>query len=296
MIMLNRCKINGQTHFSGQILFIWLYNLGIDYDFIPAYQIQMSAGRNFSRDFVSDKNAVILNENASSLLGFKDPADAIHQKILHGDHDTLTIVGVTPNYHHLGLQKIIDPMIILLRPNFSQFYSIKINAGQTQQAIASLKVTWSRYFPRDPFDYFFLDESFGQQYKADALFGTVFAIFAFLAILIACFGLLGLSAYNVLQRTKEIGIRKVLGASVQSILLLLSKDFLKLIIISLFLAIPFGWYIMSKWLEDYAFRIHIGWWVFAFAGATALIIAIITIYIQTMKAAVKNPVTSLRSE
>jgi putative ABC transport system permease protein len=275
---------------------VTLYNLGVDYDFIPSYQIQLVAGRNFSKDFVSDKKAVLLNENASTLLGFKNPATAINQKILRGGQDTLTIVGVTENYHHLGLQKIIDPMIILLRPNFPQYYSVKINEGQTQQTITSLKTIWNRYFPRDPFDYFFLDESFGQQYKADGLFGTVFAIFAFLAILIACFGLLGLSAYNVLQRIKEIGIRKVLGASVQSILLLLSKDFLKLIIISLFLAIPFGWYIMSKWLEDYAFRIHIGWWVFVIAGASALIIAVITIYIQTLKAAIKNPVNSLRSE
>jgi putative ABC transport system permease protein len=287
---------NPSKKLNGNDAGVTLYNLGVDYDFIPSYQIQLVAGRNFSKDFVTDKNAVLLNENASTLLGFKNPSDAINQKILRGGHDTLTIVGVTENYHHLGLQKIIDPMIILLRPNFSQYYSVKINEGQTQQAIASLKTIWNRYFPRDPFDYFFLDESFGQQYKADGLFGTVFAIFAFLAILIACFGLLGLSAYNVLQRTKEIGIRKVLGASVQSILLLLSKDFLKLIIISLFLAIPFGWYIMSKWLEDYAFRIHIGWWVFAIAGASALIIAIITIYIQTLKAAIKNPVNSLRSE
>jgi putative ABC transport system permease protein len=287
---------NESKRLNGNDAGVTLYNLGVDYDFIPSYQIQLAAGRNFSRDFVSDKSAVMLNGKASALLGFKNPSDAIQQKILRGGHDTLTIVGVTENYHHLGLQKIIDPMIILLRPNVARFYSVKINTGEAQQKIMSLKTIWNRYFPKDPFDYFFLDETFGQQYKADILFGTVFAIFAFLAILIACFGLLGLSAYNVLQRTKEIGIRKVLGASVQSIFLLLSKDFLKLIIISLFLAIPFGWYIMSKWLEDYAFRIHIGWWVFGIAGASALIIAVITIYIQTLKTAVKNPVSSLRSE
>ena len=162
--------------------------------------------------------------------------------------------------------------------------------------MTALKQIWARFFPKDPFDYFFLDESFGQQYKADLLFGKVFGIFAFLAILIACFGLLGLSAYNVLQRTKEIGIRKVLGASVNSILVLLSKDFLRLILVSFFLAIPVGWILMSKWLEDYAFRIHIGWWVFGIAGAIALMIAIVTIVVQAMKAATTNPVTSLRSE
>jgi putative ABC transport system permease protein len=187
-------------------------------------------------------------------------------------------------------------MILLPRPNISQYYSLKINAVNVSQSVNSLKQVWTRFFPKDPFDYFFLDESFGQQYKADLLFGKVFGMFAFLAILIACFGLLGLSAYNVLQRTKEISIRKVLGASVNSILVLLSKDFLRLILISFFLAIPIGWILMSQWLEDYAFRINIGWWVFAIAGAIALIIAIITIVIQAMKAATSNPATNLRSE
>ena len=213
-----------------------------------------------------------------------------------GNRDTFTVVGVTANFHQLGLQKNIDPMIIIPRPNSTQFYSLKLNGGNTEQTIASLQRIWSRFFPRDPFDYFFLDESFGRQYKADMLFGSVFGIFAFLAILIACFGLLGLSAYNVLQRTKEIGIRKVMGATVNSILILLSSDFLKLILVALVLAIPLGWYIMSKWLEDYAFRINIGWWVFAIAGSAALIIAVITIYIQTMKAATTNPVQSLKTE
>ena len=187
-------------------------------------------------------------------------------------------------------------MIIIPRPNLSAFYSLKINGTNAQQAIASLKKLWNSYFPKDPFDYFFLDESFGEQYKADLLFGKVFGVFAFLAILIACFGLLGLSAYNVLQRTKEIGIRKVLGASIQSILVLLSIDFLKLILISFLFAIPAGWFIMNLWLQDYAYRINITWWVFAIAGCVALLIAIITISIQAIKAAVANPVKSLRTE
>lgn len=275
---------------------VTLYNLGIDYDFIPAYNIKMVAGRNFSQQFGTDNKAVILNENAAKLLGFKDAASAINQKLLRGSEDTVNIVGVTANFHQLGLQKTIDPMIIVPRPNDSRFYSVKIEAGKAQQTIASLKQTWSRYFPKDPFDYFFLDESFGKQYNADILFGKVFGVFAFLAILIACFGLLGLSAYNVLQRTKEIGIRKVLGASVQSILIHLSKDFLKLVLLSFFLAIPVGWYVMNEWLQDYAYRVNIGWWVFAFAGIVALVIAIVTISIQVLKAVVMNPVKSLRTE
>jgi putative ABC transport system permease protein len=274
---------------------VTLYNLGIDYDFIPAYGISMAAGRNFSEKFITDKKAVILNEKASTLLGFKDASSALNQQIARG-RDTLTIVGITSNFHQLGLQKTIDPMILLLRPNSTSFYSMKVDRENAQQTISSLSRIWNSYFPNDPFNYFFLDESFGNQYQADTLFGKVFGLFAFLAILIACFGLLGLSAYNVLQRTKEIGIRKVLGASAQSLFMLLSKDFLRLILISLMLAIPVGWYLMFKWLEDYAFRINIGWWVFAVAGSIALIIAIFTISIQVLKSIVMNPVKSLRTE
>ncbi|HSV10135.1 MAG TPA: FtsX-like permease family protein, partial [Hanamia sp.] len=140
------------------------------------------------------------------------------------------------------------------------------------------------------------DESFGRQYKADILFGKVFGVFAFLAILIACFGLLGLSAYNVLQRTKEIGIRKVLGANVSGIVKLISKDFLKLVFISILIATPIAWWAMNKWLQGFAYRINIAWWVFALAGALALLIALITVSFQSVKAAVANPVKSLRSE
>jgi putative ABC transport system permease protein len=275
---------------------VTLYMLGVDYDFIPSYKIKMIAGRNFSEQFGTDKKAVIINENTVKLLGFKNAADAVNQKIIRGGSDTVTVVGVTANFHQLGLQKNIDPMVLLLTPNLSTFYSLKINSTNPQQTIASLKKLWNNYFPRDPFDYFFLDESFGEQYKADLLFGKVFGVFAFLAILIACFGLLGLSAYNVLQRTKEIGIRKVLGASVQSILVLLSLDFLKLILISFLFAIPAGWFIMNLWLEDYAYRINIAWWVFAVAGCVALLIAIITISTQAIKAAIANPAKSLRTE
>jgi putative ABC transport system permease protein len=275
---------------------VTLYMLGADYDFIPSYKIKLDAGRNFSQQFATDNKTVIINENTVKLLGFKNAADAINQKVIRGGEDTLTVVGVTANFHQLGLQKNIDPMAILPRPNLSTFYSIKLNSSNTQQTIASLKKLWNNYFPRDPFDYFFLDESFGDQYKADLLFGKVFGVFAFLAILIACFGLLGLSAYNVLQRTKEIGIRKVLGASVESILVLLSLDFLKLILISFLFAIPAGWFIMNLWLQGYAYRINIGWWVFAVAGCIALLIAIITISMQAIKAAIANPVNSLRTE
>ena len=222
--------------------------------------------------------------------------DAIDQKIIRGGGDTLTLLVSLQIFTSWVCKKILILWFFCLSQTMQfLFFKIKLRSN-AQQTLASLKKVWSKYFPKDPFDYFFLDESFGQQYKADLLFGKVFGVFAFLAILIACFGLLGLSAYNVLQRTKEIGIRKVLGASLQSILVLLSRDFLKLIVISLLLAVPVGWFIMNRWLQDYAYRITIGWWVFAIAGATALFIAIITICIQVLKAAERNPVKSLRTE
>jgi len=274
---------------------VTLYHLGVDYDFIKAYDVSMVSGRNFSLQFGTDKKSAIVNETAARLLGFKTNASAINEKLVRG-RDTLHIIGVVADFHQLGLQKTIDPMLLLCRPNVSNFYSLKINQAGMTQTIASLKEKWESFFPRDPFEYFFLDESFGRQYSSDILFGKVFGVFAFLAILIACFGLLGLSAYNVLQRTKEIGIRKVLGASLQSILVLLSRDFLKLILISLILAVPVGWLIMSHWLQDYAYRVNIGWWVFVVAGALALAIAVITICIQVFRAVIKNPVKSLRTE
>jgi putative ABC transport system permease protein len=199
------------------------------------------------------------------------------------------------DYHYQGLQKAIEPLIVLLRPNVRRFYSLKITSNP-QQTIASIEKVWNRYFPDDPFNYFFLDESFGQQYKADIRFGQVFGLFATLAILIACFGLLGLSAYNVLQRTKEIGIRKVLGASVQNLVFTLSKEFLYLVLISLVIAIPVTWWVMHNWLRDFAYRISIQWWVFVVAGILAIIIALVTVGYQALKAAVTNPVKSLRTE
>jgi putative ABC transport system permease protein len=187
-------------------------------------------------------------------------------------------------------------MVFRLRPNSRTAYSIKIESVNVNSTIASIEKIWSSHFPADPFNYYFLDNLFDQQYKADQVFGKVFGLFAFLAILIACFGLLGLSAYNVLQRTKEIGIRKVLGASVQQVLFILSKDFLLLVVVSFIIATPVTWLIMYNWLQEFAYRISIGWWVFLVSGLLALLIALITVGTQALKAAVSNPVKSLRTE
>jgi putative ABC transport system permease protein len=187
-------------------------------------------------------------------------------------------------------------MIFRLRPNTRNSYSLKVETANLPATIASIQKIWVKYFPADPLNYYFLDELFDQQYKSDESFGKVFGLFAFLAIIIACFGLLGLSAYNVLQRTKEIGIRKVLGASVRNVLYILSKDFIVLVLIAFVLSIPVAWWIMHSWLQDFAYRIHLQAWVFAVAGLLALIIALITIALQAIKAAIANPVKSLRTE
>jgi putative ABC transport system permease protein len=274
---------------------VTLYLMGIDYDFLPAYGLKLKAGRNFSKEFKTDDNAVLINEKAADLLGFASAADATGGKIRMGN-DTVNIVGVITDYHHQGLQKAVNPMLIMLGRNTKNFYSVKVASGNLPQTIAALQKDWDRYFPNDPFQYFFLDESFDQQYKADSRFGQVFGLFAFLAILIACFGLLGLSAYNVLQRTKEIGIRKVLGASIRQLIILLSKEFLYLVLVSQAIAIPLTWWVMHNWLKDFAYRISIQWWVFALAGSLAILIALLTVGFQALKAAVDNPVKSLRSE
>jgi putative ABC transport system permease protein len=272
-----------------------LYHLGIDYDFIPAYAIRLVAGRNFSTRFPTDNKAALINETSARMLGFKSSADALNGRLRRGG-DTLHIIGVTADFHQQGLQKTVWPLLILPVPDVRGYYSVKCTTSDLHQTIAGIKSTWDRFFPDDPFDYFFLDESFNAQYKADTRFGEAFGLFALLAIGIACFGLLGLSAYNVLQRTKEIGIRKVLGASVQNLILLLSKEFLYLVLISLVIAIPAAWWVMHSWLQDYAYRIDIRWWVFALGGTIALLIAITTVGIQSLRAAAANPVKSLRSE
>ena len=274
---------------------VTLYNMGIDYDFIPSYELKTLAGRSFSKDFKTDEQSIILNEKAAQLLGLTDYNKAVTTKLFSAG-DTVNLLGIVANYNHQGLKKAIDPMVFRLTPNTRDSYSLKIESKNMQSTIAAVQKVWNKYFPSDPFNYFFLDDFFNQQYKADQQFGKVFGLFAFLAIIIACFGLLGLSAYNVLQRTKEIGIRKILGASTENLLYLLSKDFLVLVIISFVIAIPVSWYVMHGWLQNFAYRINIFWWVFAIAGITALFIALITISFQAIKAAVANPVKSLRTE
>ncbi|GAB4029099.1 ABC transporter permease [Spirosoma gilvum] len=272
-----------------------LYNTSMDYNFLDAYDIKLAAGRNFDRTFGTDRRNVLLNETAVKLLGYTNPADAVGKRIRSGD--TLTIVGVVKDYHQQGLQKGHWPMIVRFRPSNARFFSLKLaSTDDLEHKLAGIKAKYDQFFPGNPFEYFFLDTFFNEQYKAEQQFGRVCTLFAGLAIFIACLGLFALATFIAKQRTKEIGIRKVLGASIPSLIGLLSKDFLKLIVVAILIASPLAWYAMSRWLEDFAYHIAVPWWAFVLAGFAAVGIALLTVSAQSIKAALMNPVKSLRAE
>jgi putative ABC transport system permease protein len=274
-------------------------NNGVSSDFIDVYQMKLLAGRNFiATDYNPDWDKLhntIITEGAVKLLGFKSATDAVGKTILQGDKKW-DIVGVIADYHQKSLRYAVEPT--MLGPVYGTFnpISIKVNPQNLSSTIAAIKKKYDAFFPGNLFDYYFLDDKFNEQYKNDQLFGKVFAIFSGFAIFIACLGLLGLSLFATAQRTKEIGVRKVLGASVSNIVLLLSKDFVKLIMIAFVIAAPVAWYVMHNWLQDFAYRIGISWWIFFAAGLLAILIALITISFQAIKAAIANPVKSLRTE
>jgi len=280
-----------------QAPFYTMYNLGTDEHFFKAYNVKIVAGRPLSKDFGMDVDGktMMMNETAVRMFGFEKPEDILNQRILRGQ-DTLTVVGVAGDFHHQGLQKAINPVAFLYRPDTRSYYSIKMETKDAPATIAAVQQIWNAHFPNDPFNYFFLDEFFNKQYQADLQFGRVFTLFSIVAILVACLGLLGLASYQIVQRTKEIGIRKVLGASVAGITGLLARDFLKLVFLAFVLAVPVAWFLMDRWLEDFAYRISVQAWMFILAGVVAVAIAFLTVSFQSVRAALSNPVKSLRSE
>jgi len=270
--------------------------LSIDEDFIPAYGIKMAAGRNFSRGSANDTASFILNEAAVVSLGIKNQNDIVGRPFKYGNTKG-EVIGVTKDIHFESLHQKIVPLVMLHPPgpNYGRI-SIKLSGQNISAAVSQVEQIWKKYLPEVPFQYTFLDENFGKLYESELKQGTIFTVFAVIAIFIACLGLFGLSAFTITQRVKEIGIRKVLGASVSSIVTLLSKDFLKLVFVAAIIAFPVAWYAMHQWLEDFAYRINIPWWLFVVAGILAAAIAFVTISFQAIKAAVSNPVKSLRSE
>jgi putative ABC transport system permease protein len=268
----------------------------VDFDYIPLYNFKMVAGRAFSRDHKTDSGqAMILNEAAVRMLGYHSPDQAVGKRFKQWGHEG-KIIGVIKDFHYKSLQTPIKPLSIRMDWDNATLLSIKVNAANVQKTIASIEKEFKTLIPNRPFSYYFLDEFFDRQYRNEERFGRLFLNFAVLAIFISCLGLLGLASYATMQRTREIGIRKVMGASVSNIINLLSKDFLKLVIISFFIAAPVAWYFMHKWLADFAYRTNISWWIFAMAGVLAVLIAVITISLQAFRAAVANPVKSLRTE
>ncbi|HEY0059601.1 MAG TPA: ABC transporter permease [Flavisolibacter sp.] len=271
--------------------------IGIDHAFIDAYGLKVLKGRNFSEKFASDSMAVLFNEAAVASLGFSNPEEALNKKISFWG-DEYTIVGIVANHHQESLREAYDSYIYRLLPGRDNFYSLKIGDGvQNWEAlIGTARQKWETFFPGNPFDYFFLDEHFQQQYAADRQFGRTFGLFSVLAIIVACLGLFGLVSFVTTQRTKEIGIRKISGASVPAILLLLTKDFIKPILISFAIAAPITYYLIYQWLQDYAFKIDISAWMFILPALAILVLALVTISTQTIKVASANPVKSLRTE
>jgi len=275
-----------------------MQNWNIDYDYIPTLGMEIMKGRNFSREFGTDSTGMIINEATAAILGYPDPVGKRVYTIANQNDPTMipyTIIGVVKNFHYESLKKDIAPLSFLLRRS-TGLACFKVSTDDVKSLVNQVEKKWKTMAPSFPFSYQFMDESFDQMYREEQRIGKIAFTFALLAIFIACLGLFGLAAFIAEARVKEIGIRKVLGANVSSIVNMLSKDFAKLVLISAAFAFPVAWWAMNTWLKDFAFRVDLGWWVFALAGAIALVIALLTVSFQAIKAAIANPVKSLRSE
>ncbi|MEZ4811164.1 MAG: ABC transporter permease [Allomuricauda sp.] len=270
----------------------------VDEDYINTLNMELIAGRNFNKEFATDSTAVIVNEATLKVLGV-GPEEAIGIQIsqdLELEKPTYnTIIGVVKNFHYESLREHIGSLGLFLGGN-SGILAAKLNAGDFSSTLASIEGIWDRLAPGQPFNYRFMDDSFNSTYEAEQRLGKIFVVFTILSILIACLGLFGLAAFNAQKRTKEIGVRKVMGATVGQITFRLTTDFLKMVGIAIIISLPIGWFAMDKWLEDFSYRIEIGWWVFVLAAFLAISVAILTVGYQSIKAAVVNPVKSLRTE
>jgi putative ABC transport system permease protein len=272
----------------------------VDYDYIKTFQMKMKMGRAFSESFPSDQNAIILNETAAKRLGIS--TDPIGKKVnlFNGPADpenirSYEVIGIIDDFHFTSLKENISALGLRLGKSDGSI-SFRFKPNQAKETIQSLEKIWNTLAPGQPFQYSFLDEEFTRMYNYEERLGTIFTLFAGLAIFIACLGLFALTAFTTEQRTKEIGIRKVMGASMQSIVLLLSKEFGKLVLIAFAFATPIAWYAIDWWLKGYSYKIEISWILFAIAGVMVFVIALGTMSFQSIKAANANPIDSLRNE
>jgi putative ABC transport system permease protein len=268
----------------------------IDDTYIPTLGMQLLKGRNFyPNNSPSDSSSIIINQAAVASLGWDPDSDPTGKVIIRSGGKHYTVVGLVQDFHYTSVKQKIGPIMMLPHHNNGAIM-LKINTADVRPLIADLKTQWDSYNTGIPFSYVFLDEQYAKLYTAEEHVGSIFTTFSVIAVIIACLGLFGLAAFMIRQRVKEIGIRKVLGASPVTITAMLSKEFIKLIVIASVISFPVTWYAMNKWLQDFAYRITIPWWVFIAAGGIALAVAILTISYQSIKAALANPVKSLRSE
>jgi putative ABC transport system permease protein len=268
-----------------------------DFEYVKTLGLKIIAGRDYSPGFPTDSTrAVLINRAAAARLGYT-PEQAIGKWIKSVSHDSLrrSIIGVVEDYHFKSLKEAITPLVISTS-NDRRLVLIKLRTHNLPAAVADIKKVYAGLVPDWPFESTFLDDNLNRLYKSEMRQEMILSIFSFIAILIACLGLLGLASYTAIKRTKEIGVRKVLGSSVQGIVVLLSKDLLKPVLLGTLIAVPIGYYITSKWLQGFVYRISPQWWMFALAAAVALMIALVTVSIQAIKAAIANPVKSLRTE
>jgi len=270
---------------------------GVDDQYIPTLGMKLIRGRNFSSDYGAEASHVILNETAAKIFGIAD--DPLGKSIVmatdnKGGRKQLTVIGVVHDFHFRSLHQVIDPMIMLYNPNGGLI--VRAKTSDMAGLIASAKKEWTKLSSGEPFTYALLDDLYNKTYVADQKVGDVLEVFTLLTIFVACLGLFGLVTFTAEQKFKEIGIRKVLGSTVSQVVILLTKDLIKLVLISFFVAFPLGYYLMKWWLQDFAYRIEIQWWFFAAAGMITLLIAFITMSLKTVRSALVNPVDSIRDE
>jgi len=266
----------------------------VDDNYLKTLGIQIIRGRNFSKDFPTDSSAVVINQAMVRELGWSN-TNPIGKTIVRSGQEQFKVLGVVADFNYASAKQEVAPLMMMLGNNYGGLV-IKINTSDLKGFLSDLKKQWDSFNPEGPLDYTFLDDNFAKLYASEIRTQKIFSAFAMIAIIIASLGLFGLSAFVIEQRTKEIGIRKVLGASVQNVLVLVSKDFLMLVGIAFIISVPVTWWAMHNWLQDFAYRINIDWWVFVIAGIVAILISAITISFQAIKAAIANPVKSLRSE
>ncbi len=263
------------------------------YDFIETFDMKVVEGRSFSKEFLTDEEeAIVINETAKKIIGMENP---VGKQLIFGDSAT-TIIGVVKDYHFKSMHSEIEPLIMAIVPSLYRYIFIKLESGDIPNSLANIEKTWNRVIPETPFEYHFLDEAYDKLYRSEMRMGTLFNYFTVLGILISCLGLFGLASFMAEKRTKEIGVRKVLGASLSGIVLLLNKQFARWVLIANLLSWPVAYYAMSRWLQGFAYRINLGIWIFVLAASIALVIAVMTVSYQSVKAALANPAESLRYE